>query len=61
MVRTIYDNERYYDITDKPKKIGKCEICECAIYEDMEHYDFIGELTCIDCKDTYVNNTFYRI
>ena len=61
MAKTNLDYDVHYDITDKPRTIGKCALCECNIYETMEYYDFTDELVCIDCKDDYVNDRFYRI
>lgn len=57
----IYEEENRYEVSDKPRAIGKCEACEdIMIYEDMEHYDVLDELVCVDCIDEYIKDRFYR-
>ena len=53
------DAERYYEET-KPKRIGVCEQCSDAIYEDDEHYDIDGDMIHWDCLRDWADE-HYRV
>ena len=49
----------YYEDDNSRKEIGKCTICGCSIFSDMDRYYINGEYICWECKDEWLDQ-FYE-
>ena len=48
----------YYEPDNSRKEIGKCTICGCSIFSDMDRYYINGEYICEECKDSFMDKFF---
>ena len=48
-----------YEESNGRKEIGKCTICGCSIFSDMDRYYINGEYICEECIDQCVEQ-FYE-
>ena len=45
-----------YEESNGRKEIGKCTICGCPIFSDMDRYYINGEYICESCRDIFMDN-----
>lgn len=48
-----------YEPDNRRKEIGKCTICGCSIFSDMDRYYINGEYICEECIDQWLDQ-FYE-
>ena len=48
-----------YEESNGRKEIGKCTICGCSIFSDMDRYYINGEYICEECINQWVEQ-FYE-
>ena len=48
-----------YEDDNGRKEIGKCTICGCSIFSDMDRYYINEEYICWECKDFWMDQ-FYE-
>ena len=48
----------YYEDDNSRKEIGKCTICGCTIFSDMDRFYINGEYICEECTEQWLDQFF---
>ena len=48
----------YYEDDNSRREIGKCTICGCTIFSDMDRFYINGEYICEECTEAWLDQFF---